>query len=191
MERRHSFVVAWSFALTVIGVGAANAQGRGGSVWSTGGNDAQRTSWVRNDPKISRDNLSKPGFQFLWKRKLEDQAKGLNSLTQPVFSAPGFITYKGFKGLAYVGGASDSVYSVDYDLNRMFWTAHLSTASTAAGTGACPGGLTSITMSAPLPQAGAGARLGGAPAGAAVPQGPAPGVGRGGRGGDAPAAPAA
>jgi hypothetical protein len=70
----------------------------------------------------------------------------------------------------FVGGSSDVVYSIDYDLNREFWQQKLSTASKVAGTAACPGGLTAITRVTPL-----------APA--------APGAGRGGRGPGAPAAP--
>jgi hypothetical protein len=167
--------------MMVIAAGSAGAQGRGGAIWTTEGYDAQRTSWVKNDPKISKDALSKPGFQFLWKRKLENQPRGLNSLTQPVFSAPGFITYKGFKALAYLGGAGDDVYSIDYDLNRMFWTSHLKTAATAGGTAACPGGLTSITMSVPLPMPAA-AQTGGRAAGARGGGGGGFGGGRGGNG---------
>src|SRR4051812_37424023 len=86
---------------------AALAQGRGPQIWTTTSGDGARTASVRSDPRISSDTLSKPGFQFLWKRQVEARA----SLTQPVFSAPGFITYKGFKGLAYIGTSSDAVYS--------------------------------------------------------------------------------
>ena len=148
----------WTCAFCVAAAAAGRAQGRGGAVWTTSHNDAQRTSSIRTDPRISVAALSKPGFQLLWTRQLEPHA-----LTQPVFSTPGFITYKGFKALAYIGGGSDNVYAVDYDLNRMFWTARLSTASGAAGTAECPGGLTSITQNTPLTS-------------------PPPGAGRGGRG---------
>ena len=67
-------------------------------------------------------------------------------LTQPVL-LPNIIAYKGFKALAFVGGSADNVYSVDYDLNRVFWQQHLATASTTPATAACPGGLTAITKS--------------------------------------------
>jgi len=42
---------------------------RGGSDWATVGNDAQRSGWVRTDPKISPESMAKPGFAFLWKQK--------------------------------------------------------------------------------------------------------------------------
>ena len=41
--------------------------GRGGSQWLTALADAQRTSWVRTDDKISVAALSKPGFELQWK----------------------------------------------------------------------------------------------------------------------------
>ena len=127
--------------VAAVGVGVAHAQGRGGGAWTTTAGDAQRTSSVRTDAKISAQSMQKPGFQFLWKRKLGAQAQ---SLTQPLL-LPNIIAYKGFKALAFVGGSSDNVYAIDYDLNRMFWEQHLATGSTAAATATCPGGLTAIT----------------------------------------------
>ena len=155
-------LVLWSLASAVVATGAVHGQGRGGGIWTTAGGDAQRTSWVRADPKISKESVQKPDFQFLWKRKLDGPPGQVNVLTQPVFSSPGFITYKGFKGLAYVGGSADNVFSIDYDLNKPFWTTHLTTGSTAVPTAACPGGLTTVTRSTPAgPTAGGRGRGGG------------------------------
>src|SRR5262245_3334113 len=119
MMKRPVFTAVCSAVAMLVAVGAAQAQGRGGSIWTTAGGDAQRSAAVRSDPKISKAALEKPGFQFLWKRKFDVAPKGPVALTQPVFGTPGFITYKGFKGLAFLGGANDTVYSVDYDLNKM------------------------------------------------------------------------
>jgi outer membrane protein assembly factor BamB len=108
-----------------------------------------------------------------------------------VFSAPGFITYKGFKGVAYVGTSSGSIYALDYDLNRMFWTTKLTTMAGGGTTAACPGGLTSVAQVTPLPPAPAlpgrgevaGGR-GGGPGGAGGGQGGGGGgFGGAGRGG--------
>src|SRR5437868_6445054 len=136
------------------------AQGRGGGVWTTASADAQRTAAVRTDPKITRESVQK-GFQFLWKRTLEQRPRGPGSLTQPVFSPPGFITYKGFKGLAYVGGSDDNVFAIDYDLNRPFWNTHLPSGTAATATAACPGGLTTVTRTTPMAPAGAARGAGG------------------------------
>ena len=93
---------------------------------------------------ISKESLQKPGFQLLWKSKLDNQPKQLVSLTQPLL-LQNIISYKGFKALAFVGGSADNVYSIDYDLNKLFWKAHLSSGVTTAGTAACPAALTTIT----------------------------------------------
>src|SRR5215468_3482289 len=84
---------------------AALAQ-RGGQEWLTSGADAQHSSWIRTDPKISAASMQKPGFKFLWKLKLENEAKQLNSLTEPVL-LDRLIGYRGFESLAFVGGSSD------------------------------------------------------------------------------------
>jgi hypothetical protein len=178
-----------SSVVALAAAGVARAQGSGS--WTTTGGDAQRTSWVRTDPKITKDAVQKGEFQFLWKNKLENEARQLNSLTQPVI-LPNIISYKGFKALAYIGGSSDNVYAIDYDLNRMFWKRHLNTASTAPGTLACPGGLTTIARQTPLmppgPAAGRGGFLGARGGAGARGRGAAPG---GAPGGTTPAAGAA
>jgi hypothetical protein len=177
------------FALLLAAAAAPHAQGRGGGAWSTSGGDAQRTGWVRTDPRITKESAAK-GLQLLWKRPL-DKPSGAVTLTQPVL-LPNIISYKGFKALAYLGGAADTVYSIDYDLNRVFWQTRLS--SSVKGTpAACAGGSIAVTRSATLGAAGAGGRGAGrgAPGGPPAPPqpvgAPAPGAppaaqGEGGRG---------
>src|SRR5262249_17995302 len=128
-------------------------QGRGGS-WSTVGGDPQRTSWVRNDPRISRSTLQGADFKLLWKMKLDNQPRELNALTQPLL-LPNIISYKGFKALAFVGGSSDNVYAIDYDLGRIFWKTHLNGATSKrqpVESLDCPGALTAITRATPAPK---------------------------------------
>ena len=125
MNRRGPLVMA-SIGLALAAAVAVRAQGRGGSAWTTAGGDAQRTSWVKTDPRISKETLQKAGeFQLLWKMKLDNQARQLESLTQPVLLS-NIISYKGFKALAFVGGSSDNVYSLDYGLSKTFWARRLS-----------------------------------------------------------------
>jgi outer membrane protein assembly factor BamB len=127
----------------------ASAQGRGGQNWTTTSGDAQRTAWVKTDPRISKESLQKPGFQLLWKTKLEAQPRQLASLTQPMLLS-NIISYKGFKALAFIGGSGDNVYSVDYDLSKLFWKVHLNTwPPSGAGSVVCPGALTTITRATP------------------------------------------
>ena len=202
MRTMHSRL-GWTSALMLAAALTLHAQGRGGGAWTTVGGDAQRTASVRTDPKISIASMQKPGFQFLWKRKLDS-----GQLTQPLL-LPNIIAYKGFKALAFVGSASGSVYSIDYELNRMFWEQKLKTSAAAPAASACSSGLPAITKAtqvAPvvggvrgggggnrgagaagvqaLPGAPAGAP--GAPAGAPVAPAGAPGGPGGERGAGAP-----
>jgi len=171
--------VAFSLVLALVSASAVHAQGRGGPNWTTTSSDAQRTAWVKTDPRISKESFQKPGFQLLWKNKLENQPRQLESLTQPMLLS-NIISYKGFKALAFVGGSSDNVYSIDYDLNKIFWKRHLNAMPAGAGTIACPGAMTTITRATPLGQTTPPAGRGGP---APVPP-PGGGGGGGGRGGN-------
>jgi outer membrane protein assembly factor BamB len=120
----------------------ARAQGgRGGPEWVTYGSDAQRTFSIPADPKISRDALQKPGFEFLWKVKLTNEAVQLNSLT-PAVLMDFYIGYRGFRSFAFVSGSSNSIAAIDSDLSRVEWQVRLPGAAPAPGTVGCPGGLT-------------------------------------------------
>jgi len=54
--------VAVAIVLALAGASAAHAQGRGGSNWTTTSSDAQRTAWVKTDPRISKDHLPSGSF---------------------------------------------------------------------------------------------------------------------------------
>jgi hypothetical protein len=167
-------LVAVSLVFALAAATDARAQGRGSGNWTTTSSDAQRTAWVKSDPRISKDSFQKPGFQLLWKNKLENQPRQLESLTQPMLLS-NIISYKGFKALAFVGGSSDNVYSIDYDLNKIFWKRHLNTMPVPSGTVACPGAMTTITRATPLGQTTPSNGRGAAPP---------PAGGGGGRGGN-------
>jgi outer membrane protein assembly factor BamB len=119
--------------------GVARAQGRD---WMTTNGDAQRSAWVRSDAKISKDSMQKPGFQFLWKMKLKNPPRQLNSLTPPA-TLDRLIGYRGFRMLGFVAGSSDNLFAIDTDLGRMEWEKRLnSSAHAGPGALACPGGIT-------------------------------------------------
>src|SRR4051794_12520567 len=139
MKKRNGPVVISCFLLCAA---LANGQGRGGGDWTTSGNDAQRSSWVRSDPKISKAGMEKPGFAFLWKQKLNNDARQLNSLTQAVLMDR-YIGYRGFRSLGYVGGSSDNIIALDTDQGRIEWKKRLEGAPPPASpTLTCPGGMT-------------------------------------------------
>jgi outer membrane protein assembly factor BamB len=140
--RRLAVALICCFGCGLAWLNYAKAQGRGGADWMTSNGDAQRSSWVRTDAKISKETMRKPGFQFLWKMKLKNQPRQLNSLTAPA-TLERLIGYRGFRMLGFVGGSSDSIFVIDTDLGRMEWEKSLtSTAPPHAGTLACPGGMT-------------------------------------------------
>lgn len=133
----------------------ALSQGRGGSDWSTIGNDAQRSAWVRTDPKISAASMQKPGFQFMWKSKPGSDALSAPSLMDR------YIGYRGFRSYAFVGGAANNVYVYDSDLYRVEWKKHF---PVTAGAGVCGGGMTASVardVSSQLPVVGGGRGGGG------------------------------
>jgi len=119
--------------------GVARAQDRD---WKTSNGDAQRSAWVRSDAKISKETMQKPGFQFLWKMKLKNSPRQLNSLMPPA-TLDRLIGYRGFRMLGFVAGSSDQLFTIDTDLGRMEWEKRLnSSAPVGPGTLACPGGIT-------------------------------------------------
>src|SRR5437867_3324444 len=165
--RRRTSLLAIYFGCAFVWMGVARAQGwRGGGDWTTSGNDAQRSSWVRTDGKISKESVQKPGFQFLWKLELDNDPKQLNSVTAPVL-LDRYIGHRGFRSLAFVGGSSDNVFAIDTDLGRIEWQNHSSSGSTQPdGSLACPGGLTAnltrpTSTALPAADAGRGGGFGG------------------------------
>jgi outer membrane protein assembly factor BamB len=193
--------------------GLAFAQvGRGGSEWLTALGDAQRTSWIRTDDRISVETMSRPGFELQWTSALENDPRQLHGLAQGV-TANGVTL---FVPMSVVAGSSNNVYALDNDTGYVVWQRRFD-APMAAPTPGCPGGITSAAtrivslVPPPLAEPGAGRRgrgrgavgyrsvLGepgqgvpvdenGVNPGRAVSPPPPPGQGRGRRG--APPAPA-
>jgi outer membrane protein assembly factor BamB len=163
--RRATGLLVTCLGCAFVWLNVARAQGgRGAADWTTGAGDAQRSFWVRTDAKISKESMQKPGFQFLWKLKLDNDPRQLNSLTPPVLLER-YIGYRGFRSLAFVGGSSDKVFAIDTDLGRIEWQNRFSSASpTQDGSLVCPGGMTANltrpTVAAP-PAAPAGRGGGG------------------------------
>ena len=100
--------------------------------WTTGGYDAQRSSWVRADAKISPDSVRAPGFQLLWKVKVDVDSTQSNGLTPPVLLEL-VIGYRGFRALGFVGAPSDHVVAIDTDLGRVEWERRLAPGAPSAG----------------------------------------------------------
>ncbi len=128
---------------TACGAGMVEAQGRGGGEWTTSHGDAQRASWVRTDARLTKDAVQKGELKFLWKMKLDNESRQLNSLTTPVLMDR-LISHRGFKALAFVGASAERVYAIDTDLARVYWTTIINYSSItppANSSWPCPGGL--------------------------------------------------
>ena len=120
-----------------------HAQARGGE-WTTTAGDAQRTAWVRADPRLTREAVQDGQFRFLWKMKFDNESRQWSSLTEPIL-LDRLIGYRGFKALGFVGGSADQVFAVDTDLGRPYFTTHVTYAAATGGqppsSWECPGGL--------------------------------------------------
>ena len=132
-----------SLLLALSGV-EGHAQGRGAAEWTTSGFDAQRSAWLRADTRLTKAAVQKGEFAFLWKMKIENTSRQLNSLTAPVL-LDRLIGYRGFKSLAFFGGSDDRIFAVDTDLARASWTTVLNYTAPTGGrppsSWNCPGGL--------------------------------------------------
>jgi outer membrane protein assembly factor BamB len=104
--------------------------------WPSYGGDARRTGWERSDTRITKDNVK--DFQLVLKRKLEGAQAAPGSLTPPVVIGL-LISYKGFKELGFVANSAGDLWSIDVDLNRLFWHKRFAGASqkTAGGSSVC------------------------------------------------------
>lgn len=128
-------------ALAIAATGTLAAQGRPID-WPFFGGDAQRSGWQKSDLRITKENAK--DFQLILKRKLEDKG-GAMSLTPPVVIG-NLISYKGFKELGFVQGSSGELWSVDLDINRIFWHKQL----TAMSKGCSGGVMATPTLTPPL-----------------------------------------
>ncbi len=115
--------------LSLIAIACAHAQGRSQAEWMTSGADMQRSYSIPTDPKISVEAFAQPGFQFLWKTKLSDDALG------PAMLMERYIGYRGFRSLAFFSTGVSSFAAIDTDLNRVEWKQSLSISAAASNCG--------------------------------------------------------
>lgn len=91
--------------------------GRGGTRWFAPLADAQRTSWVRVDDKISVDSMAGTGFGLQWKAALGPASGVTGGFAQGV-TASGVTL---FVPMSVVTGAGDRVYALDNDIAFVVW----------------------------------------------------------------------
>ncbi len=122
--------------------------------WLNEGGDPQRSGWQKREAQFYPANISE--LKLLWKRRLDNRSKGLNSLTAPVILGP-IITHRGIKELIFIAGASDNVYAVDVDRGTVFWKRHIETAAAPDQkvNWPCGAGLTAAPAIGPAPRGNA------------------------------------
>jgi hypothetical protein len=164
MSTRHAASVRHETRLAVIlallALPLSGQFGGGAGDFSTAGSDAQRSSWVRTDPKISPIALQKPGFALVWKVKVANQPTALS----PANLLTRYIGYRGFRALGFIGGTADKVFAFDTDLGHIEWQKSIASTST-------PCGMTSNLarpVSAAFPGGGGGRGFGGGGRGTAA-----------------------
>ena len=113
-----------------------------GQDWRTAGYDAQRSSWIRADRKISTSSMVGPEFQLLWKMEFDNEPRQMSSMTAPILRDR-LVGFRGFRSLGFFGTSSGRVYGVDTDLARLEWSKRLESGPPPADASiACPGGMT-------------------------------------------------
>jgi len=98
----------------VILLAASSAQiGRlNGQDWATARADLQRTGWVRTDPFVSRDTMTKGTFKLQWKAKLDPPSiTAVNIATGPGGLSTPF---------SYVA-AANTFYGIDNETGFIYW----------------------------------------------------------------------
>ena len=134
MRLHRLLIVVLAFALTT---SVAFGQiGRTGTQWLTAFGNAQRTSWVAADDRISVEAMSKPGFELQWKTKLDNAPRGVHGPGQGV-TATGVTI---FVPMSLVTGSSNTIYGVDNDLGYVVWKRQFD-ASLPPPAADCPGGI--------------------------------------------------
>ncbi|MDQ6666241.1 MAG: hypothetical protein M3Z23_17825, partial [Acidobacteriota bacterium] len=116
--------------------------------WLSFRGDPERTGWQKRERVLNAGNVG--DLKLLWKLPLDNQSKGLNSLSGATLLGP-LITHRGIKELVIVAGASDNVYAVDADLGRLFWKTRVERAIAPARGEKfpCGAGLTATKVIAP------------------------------------------
>jgi hypothetical protein len=137
--------------------------------WPSQGGNPQRDGWAKGEQKLSKESGQAGKIQLLYNYKFDNKISGPTDLTSPIVLT-NIIGYMGFKQLVFIGGSSDTVYSIDADLGRPYFKTPLGYKADAppaapASSLLCPGGLTATVAIPGTSSAGRGF----GPPGAAAP----------------------
>jgi hypothetical protein len=117
--------------------------------WPSTAGNPQRDGWAQGETYLSKEAVTNKKVQLLYKYKFDNEAKGLNAMSAPI-DLSALIGYKGFKELLFIGGSSDTLYSIDSDLGEPYFKTKFDLkekAASASSSVLCPGGMTaSVAM---------------------------------------------
>lgn len=126
-----------------------------GATWLTFGGDSQRSGWAKDETALSPATAGQ--LQLLWKLKLDNEPKQLNSLTSPIAINPVY-TNNGAETYVVVGGSSDNLYVIDADTGKLVWQKHFTNTAPppsgpqSSGSYFCPNALNDTPVIQPTNQ---------------------------------------
>ena len=129
-----------ALALALLAAGCLTA-----GQWPMFGGNPQRDGWARDETVLTKDNVK--SMKLMWKLRLENVPKELNSLTAPII-VENVLTAEGHKDFAVVAGASDTLDVVDLDTGKVRWHRKFSVEGTPRQTPRwlCPNALNSTPV---------------------------------------------
>src|SRR2546427_1092243 len=126
------------------------AQGHAKANWLTDGYDKERTSWQRNETRLSPGTVGR--MQLLWKVRLDNPPRQMHNLF-PALIVGDVLTAQGRRELAIVAGVSDNIYGIDVEQGTQIWKRHFDSTFVESDSTRvyvlCPGGLTATPVIVP------------------------------------------
>jgi hypothetical protein len=165
--RKIAGAAALCLACSLVGIGLAHAQGRGGGTWSTAGGDPQLTGFQRTEPRLTRNTVK--NMKLHWKLKLGSQP--VTQASEPLFAGH-TITNLGFKDMVVVLGPGNTLSNVDYELGTILW--QRAVAPEVKGSSSCENSQSSQFTVQPAATFGGGGGRGAAAGGRGAAATPAP-----------------
>ncbi len=89
--------------------------------WLTYGADPQRTGWAVEESLLTKETVKQ--VKLLWKVKLANEPRFLNSLTAPLVVNPVYTNH-GADEYVVVAGSSDNIFVMNAESGKLVWQKH-------------------------------------------------------------------
>src|SRR5947209_1053637 len=107
------------FGKIAAGILACGAVAYCANNWLTWGGDPRRDGWAKEETDLTHENVGQ--LKLLWSTKLENAARELTALTEPVVLGLQY-TPKGAMDVVIVAGSSDTLTALDSDTGKTVWS---------------------------------------------------------------------